>query len=202
MRPCFPIFTSACCSSAGVGHGPWLPLPAFVPAPPSVGGGSWELGERVPRRRGAGCLERGPLSESRGSKEQAAITSSRPWRSEVVPSPAKGGPRGNCWARRQGPWLLAAPPPSVATGPQPRARAAAAVRPRAARCRSPGASEVSSEVPIPALRSPRAGVVQPRLCGSALWSSHLHRGSAFEASTSLSRGGEDWREGAKTSAGA
>lgn len=68
MRPCFPIFTSACCSSAGVGHGPWLPLPAFVPAPPALGRGSWALGERVPRRRGAGCLEGAPLSESRGKQ--------------------------------------------------------------------------------------------------------------------------------------
>ena len=68
LRPCFPIFTSTCCSSAGFGHGPWLPTSAFVPAPPSGGAGSWALGERVPRRPGAGCLERGPLLESRGKQ--------------------------------------------------------------------------------------------------------------------------------------
>ena len=95
LRPCFPIFTSACCSSAGVGHGPWLPLPAFVPAPPSVGGGSWELGERVPRRRGAGCLEGGPLSESRGKQRAGSdyILQALEERSCALPG-RKGDPEG------------------------------------------------------------------------------------------------------------
>lgn len=142
------------------------------------------------------------VGEQREAKSRQRLHPPGPGGAKLCPPRAKGGPRGNCWARRQGPWLLAAPPPSVATGPQPRARAAAAVRPRAASCRSPGASEVSSEVPMPALRSPRAGVVQPRLCGSALWSPHLHQSSALAASTSPPRGGEDYREGAKTSASA
>ena len=37
---------------------------------------------------------------------------------------------------------------------------------------------------------------------SALWSPHLHQSSALAASTSPPRGGEDYREGAKTSASA
>ena len=95
LRPCFPIFSSACCSSAGVGHGPWLPLPAFVPAPPSVGGGSWELGERVPRRRGEGCLEGGPLSESRGKQRAGSdyILQALEERSCALPE-RKGDPEG------------------------------------------------------------------------------------------------------------
>lgn len=161
LRPCFPIFTSTCCSSAGFGHGPWLPTSAFVPAPPSGGGGSWALGERVPRRPGAGCLEGGPRSESRGKQRAGSdcILQALEERSCALPG-RKGDPEGtrgrgnrNCRASWQGPWLFAAPPPSAATGPPPRARAAAAVRPRAARGLSPSASEVSLAcAPRPAAR--------------------------------------------------
>lgn len=129
----------------------------------------WEQG-RVPRG--------GPLSESRGSKEQAATASSRPWRSEVVPSRQRG-PRGELGdaetftAGRAGrvhgyaPRLRLPRPLSL----PPRARAAAAVRPRAARGQMLQALRGflgGSHACAPQPASGRRG--QPRLCGSALWS--------------------------------
>nr|CAI9712230.1 unnamed protein product [Rangifer tarandus platyrhynchus] len=114
LRPCFPICTSTCCSSAGFGHGPWLPTSAFVPAPPSGGGGSWALGDRVPRRPGAGCLERGLLLESRGKQRAGSdcILQAQEERSCALPG-RKGDPEGtrgrgnrNCWGELAGAMVI------------------------------------------------------------------------------------------------
>lgn len=180
LRPCFPI-SPPLAAPPQVKHGPRLPscLRPSSTSPPLVGGPG-RLGSGVPRRRGAGCPERGHrCRRAEGSKEQAATASFQALEEPCLcPPRRKGDPEGipgdaetftaGRAAKTAAPRLRLPRPLGLA-----RARAAAAVRPRAARGRSPGALP-RSRLPWPA-RSPRAGVVQPSSAGLR-WSPHLHWG--------------------------
>ena len=138
------------------------------------------------------------VREQREAKSRQRLHPPGPGGAKLCPPRAKGGPRGNSTAGRAGRGhgyslrLLLPRPLGL--------RLELGLR----RPCVPGPLVVCLQAlprfPLPALRGPRPGVVQPKLYWSALWSPHLHRGSALEASTSLPGGGEDRREGAKTSA--
>ena len=187
-----------------LGTAPGSPLlPSSQHLPLGVGGPG-RLGRGYLGDQGRGAYRGDLCQKAEGSKEQAAIASSRPWRSEVVSSPGeRGTPRERGDAE-------------TATAGRAGRGHAYSLRLRLPRplglrlelglrrpC-APGPPVVCLQAlprfPLPALRGPRPGVVQPRLYWCALWSPRLHRGSALEASTLLPGGGEDWREGAKTSA--
>lgn len=126
--------------------------------------------------------------------------SSRPRRSEVVPSPRErrdtepatprragdGGGGGECAQLARDParglrlWVSARTSISAAPRPLCGAPAAAAAAERPGAARWPFSRSLRG-FPLSALRGPQAGVVQPRLCGSVLGSPRLHPCTSFSA---------------------
>lgn len=116
------------------------------------------------------------------------MTSSSPRRGEVVLSPGeRGNPEGTPGRRpsntRRGVRAARSCPNLQAGAVLMRSAAASTESAGCGGRRAPRGSFVDglqtlARFPVPALRSPHAGVVQPRLCGSAFRSPHRHRGTS------------------------